>query len=267
MRPVNLIPPEDRRGDRAPLRSGPLSYILIGALGVVLLGVTLMVTTKNDVADKEAQVEQLTADLDAATAEAGDLAPYTEFAELRANREATIASLAQSRFDWERVMRELALVIPEDVTLTNLNGSAVENAEGSASTTEIGAPNLTITGCAASHTSVAVFVASLEDIDGVTRVGLARTEKAEEEVGSEATLGGSTLCGTAQTFDLSVAFDNAAVSSAAADAAAVPTTADTSQASAPVDPDAQTQTTENSLDEQTEKAKKAANVVPGVVKP
>ena len=120
-------------------------------------------------------------------------------------------------------MRELALVIPEDVTLTNLNGSAVENAEGSASTTEIGAPNLTITGCAASHTSVAMFVASLEDIDGVTRVGLARTEKAEEEVGSEATLGGSTLCGTAQTFDLSVAFDNAAVSSAAADAAAVPT--------------------------------------------
>ena len=31
MRPVNLIPPEDRRGDRAPLRAGSLSYVVVGA--------------------------------------------------------------------------------------------------------------------------------------------------------------------------------------------------------------------------------------------
>ncbi len=144
MRPVNLIPPEDRRGDKAPLRSGPLSYVVIGALALVLVAVLLMVTTSNDIADKEEQVAQLEADLETATAEAESLAPYAEFATLRVEREATIASLAQSRFDWERVMRELALVIPEDVTLTNINGSAFENAEGSASTTPIGAPNLTI---------------------------------------------------------------------------------------------------------------------------
>ena len=32
MRPVNLIPPEDRRGEQAPLRTGPLAYVLVGAL-------------------------------------------------------------------------------------------------------------------------------------------------------------------------------------------------------------------------------------------
>ncbi|HYH60865.1 MAG TPA: PilN domain-containing protein [Solirubrobacterales bacterium] len=266
MRPVNLIPPEDRRGDRAPLRSGPLSYVIVGALAVVLLAVTLLVTTKNGIADKESQVEQLNADLDAATAEAGNLAPFTEFAALRTDREATIASLAQSRFDWERVMRELAVVIPEDVTLTNLNGSAVVNAEGSASTAEIGAPNLTISGCASDHTAVATFVAALEDIDGVTRVGLARTETPEGEAGSDSTLGGSTLCGSANTFDLSVAFDNAAVSPAAADAAAPPAAPAAQQVS--VDPDAQSQAgQENSQEEQTSKAKKAANLVPGSVTP
>jgi len=264
MRPVNLIPPEDRRGDRAPLRSGPRSYIIVGALGVVILAVKLLLTTKNGIADKEAQVDQLNSDLDAATAEAGDLAPFTEFAELRTSREATIASLAQSRFDWERVMRELAVVIPEDVTLTNLNGSAVGNAEGSAATAEIGAPNLTITGCASSHTAVATFVAALEDIDGVTRVGLSRTESPEGEAGSDSTLGGSTLCGSANTFDVSVAFDNAAVSAAAADAAAVPATETVTQQVA-VDPDAQAQ--DNSQEEQTAKARKAANVVPGAVTP
>ena len=262
MRPVNLIPPEDRRGDKAPLRSGPLSYIVIGALAVVLLGALLMVTTSNDISDKQGQVDQLEADLQAATAEAERLAPYSEFASLRLQRESTIASLAQSRFDWERVMRELALVIPEDVTLTNLNGSAFANAEGSASLPPIDAPNLTLSGCAATHESVARFIAALEDIDGVTRVGLARSEAVEGGAGSGG-LGDSTLCGDANTFDLSVAFDNATVSAEAAEAASVQTT----PASAESVPETPSQTAENSAADQTQKAKKAAEIVPGVVTP
>lgn len=271
MRPVNLIPPEDRRGDHAPLRSGPLSYVVVGALAVVLLAVTMLVTTSNNIADGEAEVDQLEADLESATVEAGDLAPFTEFAQLRSTREATIASLAQSRFDWERVMRELALIIPEDVTLTNLNGSAVANADGSIATEEIGAPNLTVSGCAASHDSVAKFVATLEDIDGVTRVGLARTEAVEQEAGSASTVGGSDLCGDANTFDVSIAFDNAAVSPAAADAAAAPVPGAPPAAASsapPVDLDTQSQATQgNTLEEQTQKAKKSTNLVPGAVTP
>ena len=264
MRPVNLIPPEDRRGDKAPLRSGPLSYIVIGALVLALVGVLLVVNTSNDIADKEDQVAQLEADLEAATLEAQRLAPYSEFATLREQREATIASLAQSRFDWERVMRELALVIPEDVTLTNLNGSAFENAEGSASTAPIGAPNLTISGCAASHESVARFVASLEDIDGVTRVGLARTEAVAQQGGATgASVGDSTLCGDANTFDLSVAFDNASVSAEAAEAASVETTP-VSEEPVPEDP---SEASKASAAKQTEESKEAAGIVPGVSTP
>jgi len=240
--------------------------MVIGALAVVLLGVTMLVMASNDVADKEAQVEQLEADRDAATAEAQRLVPFAEFASLREEREATLASLAQSRFDWERVMRELALIIPKEVTLTNLNGSATVNAEGSVATTEIGAPNLTASGCATSHSAVAEFVAALEDIDGVTRVGLARTEAVEKTTGAGSGTDGSSICGLAHTFDLSIAFDNAVVSAVAADAAAVPVTAPSATPAA--DPAAQSQTTQqNSQAEQTEKAKKAANVVPGAVTP
>ena len=32
MRPVNLIPPEERRGERAPMRTGPLSYVVVAVL-------------------------------------------------------------------------------------------------------------------------------------------------------------------------------------------------------------------------------------------
>ena len=259
MRPVNLIPPEDRRGTRAPLRSGPLSYVIVGALAVVLLGVTLMVTTSNDIAERNAEVDQLEADLEAATAEAERLAAFTRFATLRTQRESTLASLAQSRFDWERVMRELALIIPEEVTLTDLNGSAVTNAEGSSSPVEIGAPNLAISGCASSHSAVAEFLAALEDIDGVTRVGVGRSEVSGQESGGES------VCGSANTFDLSVAFDGATVSAEAAAASAVNPSPETAP---PADAEGAepTQTAAASQAEQTEKAQSAAGI-PGQVTP
>ena len=43
---------------------------------------------------------------------------------MQEQRAATIASLADSRFDWQRVMHELALILPGDVWLTNLSGTA-----------------------------------------------------------------------------------------------------------------------------------------------
>ena len=61
MRPVNLIPAEERRGERAPLRSGPLAYIVVGALVAALLGVTALVLTGNQIADRKAEVAQLEA--------------------------------------------------------------------------------------------------------------------------------------------------------------------------------------------------------------
>ena len=36
MRPVNLIPIEQRHGERAPMRGGPLAYVVIGALVAAL---------------------------------------------------------------------------------------------------------------------------------------------------------------------------------------------------------------------------------------
>ncbi len=42
---------------------------------------------------------------------------------MRDARVETVTSLAQSRFDWERVMRELSLVLPGTVWLTNVTGT------------------------------------------------------------------------------------------------------------------------------------------------
>ncbi len=124
MRPVNLIPPESRRGQHAPLRSGPLPYIAIGALVAVLIGVTALVLTGNQISERKADVTRLEAEDQVAEARVEKLAAFTQFRTMREQRIATVTSLADSRFDWQRVMRELALIVPRNAWLIELSATA-----------------------------------------------------------------------------------------------------------------------------------------------
>jgi Tfp pilus assembly protein PilN len=246
MRPVNLIPVEDRHGDNAPLRTGPLVYILLGALVLVLAGVSMLILTSNQVSDSKSELAQVTQEDAAAKARAESLASYSQFSALHAERVQTISSLAQSRFDWERVMRELSLILPADVWLTSLDASASSESEGSSGGGSLGGsisgPSLTISGCAAGLDGVAGFVTALKEIDGVTRVGLESSELADEEEGAGSVSGsssgsgggGSSDCRTRSfisKFNVVVAFDAAPVPSTEAEAAPISPT-EKSEASA-----------------------------------
>lgn len=180
MRPVNLIPREERRGEQAPLRSGPLAYVVVGVLVAVLVGVTALVLTNNEIAEHETEIAKLEREDAAATAKAERLAAYTQFQSLSEQRVATVASLADSRFDWERVMRELALVLPSDVWLVGLSASATPSSGGGGGGSGLrGAapgPALELSGCAKGQEGVAGFVTALKDIEGVTRVGVQSSE-------------------------------------------------------------------------------------------
>jgi Tfp pilus assembly protein PilN len=225
VRPVNLIPPEDRRGEHAPLRTGPLPYVVLGGLVALLAAITALVMVGNQIAEREGEVAKLEREDAQAAAKAGRLAAYTEFRAMSEQRVATVSELADSRFDWERVMRELALVLPSDVWLVGLTATAapgvsVEGAGGGESSGMRGAapgPALELSGCADGQQSVAGFVTALEDIDGVTRVGVQSSELPEEkedrgsEGGSDS---GSDECRTRQfiaKFEIVVAFDAAPV--------------------------------------------------------
>src|SRR5688572_25674704 len=122
MRPINLIPQDDQ-GGRGPARAGSLSYVVLGALVAILLAVTVMVLINNRISDAKAEVAALEQQRDAAQARADSLAAFAEFSAMKEERTATVMTLAQSRFDWERVLRELALILPEDVWLVELEGT------------------------------------------------------------------------------------------------------------------------------------------------
>jgi Tfp pilus assembly protein PilN len=238
MRPLNLIPPEQRRGDQAPLRSGPLAYILVGALIAVLAGVTALVLTNNAISERESEAARLEVEDARESARAERLAAYVQFRDLSEQRVGTVASLANSRFDWERVMRELALILPRDAWLVSLSATAapgvgVEGGGGGGGLRgSAPGPALELTGCATGQEAVASFVTTLKDIDGATRVGVQSSELPEKGNGGESGGGGGGSesggdeCRTREfiaKFEIVVAFD----------AAPVPVSASTSEA-APV---------------------------------
>jgi|SRR5881394_134601 len=226
MRPVNLIPAEDRRGEQAPLRTGPLAYIVLGALVAALVGVAMLVLTGNQISERKKEVTTLEREDAAAAAQAAKLASYTQFRDLSERQVATVQSLADSRFDWERILRELSLILPSDVALTELNASGAggEGAEsGGAAIAGIAGPSLTMTGCAAGYKGVARFVTALKDIDGVTRVGV---QSSDETAGSSGS--GEADCGGANAtveFALVVAFDAAPVPAPEGEAGVAPESA------------------------------------------
>jgi Tfp pilus assembly protein PilN len=220
MRPVNLIPSEDRPGGRRPMRGGPLAYVIVGALAAAVIGVAVLAVTGNQISDSKAEVATLEEETAAVEARAQALDAYTQFHNLREQRLATVSSLADSRFDWQRVMRELAIVLPGNVWLTNLTGTAspgvsIDGAASVALRSSAPGPALEINGCATSQDAVAGFVQALEQIDGVTRVGVQTSGLGEDGgSGSGGATSGSSTCQTRAfiaEFQIVAAFDAAPV--------------------------------------------------------
>jgi len=263
VRPVNLIPPEDRRGDAAPLRTGPAAYVLIGVAALALLTVTVLVMTGNSIKDRQAELESLEAREQTATAAAAALTPYTQFASMATARDLTVTSLAQSRFDWERVLRELSLVLPDGVWVTKVQASSGAGAGSEASGSSplaagVTGPILSLNGCATGQKAVAELAAALHDIDGVTRVGVGSSQLGGGDAGTNS----SDECQTEtiSKFDVVAAFD--AVQSAAATTTPDAETPATDPATA--DAIAEQQAAKDSAAKQTDRARNATGLVPGV---
>jgi Tfp pilus assembly protein PilN len=271
MRPVNLIPPDERRGDAAPLRTGSLIYVLVGGLAVLLLGIVAVALTSKQISDRATQKASLERELQRETARANSLAAFASFRAVQEQRAATVSSLAQSRFDWQRVLHELALVLPSGVHVSTLAGTVspevqVEGSGDVSLRSSIEGPALEITGCAPGQDAVAGFVASLEDIDGVTRVGLDSSEIDSTESGSGASGSACNAGPRTANFKVVLAFDAVPTPGTATEAPSVPPSVDTgsgSDASQVADGQRDEAVARASTRVTTSKAQKAKSLLPG----
>lgn len=199
MRPVNLLPENLRPRDRRQGGSGG-AYAVLAVLGVLLIGVVLYVVTANQVTSRKAETEELRAETYAAEQRAGALARFGSFQEMKEIRVASVALLAAGRFDWERMARELARVLPKGVWLTELKatatgkeavsggGSSSGSSSSSSSSSSSGAaapdeqvPSLTLIGCAPSQEAVAEAMVRLRRLHQAQEVSLKRSERGEDQ--------------------------------------------------------------------------------------
>lgn len=179
MKAVNLIPLDERRGADAPSRSGGAVYGVLGILGVLAVAATLYGLALRNADQQQAELERLTAGTTQAETKAAALAPYSKFQKVAAEREQTVLTITDQRFDWGPALREIARVVPDEVDLSTLTGSRGGDASATASAVPGATPQFQLVGCAASQSDVALLLARLRAIDGVERVRLDTSAKSE----------------------------------------------------------------------------------------
>jgi Tfp pilus assembly protein PilN len=183
MRAVNLIPDGSRSGG-APTRSsssGIGAYLVLGALGALVVFVSLLTVTNKQIDSRTDKLAKANAEAQVAEKRATAAAPYQQFAELARSRKATVTSLSATRFDWAHGLREIARVVPDDVWLIALNGSSGASAAAPGPETSAApAPRFELDGCTRSQAKVARLMARLRAVDGVRSVELKESTKPEE---------------------------------------------------------------------------------------
>ena len=250
MRAVNLLPPDLQSGPKGPApavptgveNSGAGAFVVLGVLAFAVLAMAAYVLAGNTVKDRKAELAAATAKAAGVTRQVNALKPYADFESVANARVQTVKDLANSRFDWEQALRDLSRAVPSDVTIASLKGD-LGSTEGAASggsiRAAITAPAITITGCTYTQTKVAELMARMRNIDGVTRVSLAKSDKEATVAGATADRRAPTAtgyCGAndVPSFELVVFFEGAKAASTAptpgAAAAAPATTTSTTPA-------------------------------------
>jgi Tfp pilus assembly protein PilN len=190
MRAVNLLPRDDRR------RGGPsiptaVAAIAIGGFTLVaaVLGL-LFVSAHGTVKSRRVELAQKQRELAAIPVPAQSQVQQQDA--LVADKQARVTALNAAlsrRIAWDRVLREFALVLPDDVWLQNLSATAptpatttaVAAAASSSPTSSAlgGQLGFTIEGYTYSHDAVARLLTRLSVIPDLQQVQLVTSEQAK----------------------------------------------------------------------------------------
>jgi hypothetical protein len=210
MKAVNLIPSEQRRARPSGEQSGS-AYAVLGVLVVLLALAVAYVMTSNSVNDNKTKAEKAKQQADALEAQASNLDAFTDFSTIKQQRLEAVKTAAETRFDWERLMREISRVMPDgswlQTTEASVEGDTSEAATAPATanpaeaTTGPVSPTATFVGCTPKQSEVAKILVRLRSMHRVTDVEL--NESLQEQGVSDVTVDS---CGPLYKFDVTVTF-------------------------------------------------------------
>jgi Fimbrial assembly protein (PilN) len=212
MRPVNLLPPEYRA--KVASGDGRSGYIALGVLGVVLVMLLGWVLTGNSLNSKKSKLAEVNHEIARDKAEAGSQSAFGDFHDIEQTRISSVTTLAGDRFDWERLVREVSLVLPAGTSLTEMNASKGPQAEGASSSatpsatptptdaSAAGLPSLHLVGCAAKQNTVATMLVRLRQMHGVDDVELGESsEQVPESEGGGSSAPSDSASGSGSSSD------------------------------------------------------------------
>jgi Tfp pilus assembly protein PilN len=201
MKPVNLLPESQRRRSSG---DGKSAYAVLAVLGLLLAMTGLYVVTANQVTTRTDAAASASAEADAQEAKVASLGAFGDFAQVKQTRVASVRQLAVQRFDWERLMLEMARVLPAKGWLqaaeASVDGELDESADEVADEVA-GGPMAKLTGCLPGQADVADLMLRLRRMYRVEDVTL--TESTLEDEKSAPTIDS---CGRYYKFDVGVTF-------------------------------------------------------------
>jgi Tfp pilus assembly protein PilN len=181
MRAVNLLPRDDqtrstRKQNVPALISTALIVLVTGLIGLTYL------SSKSTAQSKEFELEGARAELALLPSVADIQAKDAPRRTLKSEHDARVTALSSAlirRIAWDRILREISLVLPNDVWLRTMSATSPTPASGaSPAATPPGLPPslMTIEGSTYSHDAVARLITRLSVIPDLKNVWLTKSE-------------------------------------------------------------------------------------------
>ena len=191
MRAVNLLPKDSARRTGPPVPTAVAATVIGGLVLVSLMISVLLLSAHGKVKSRELELAQKQAELAAIPVPAQSRLQQQDA--LVADKSARVAALnaaLSKRIAWDRVLREFALVLPDDVWLLSLSATAPSSAAatpvaGTSSTSSSSTPTLggqlgfSIEGYTYSHDAVARLLTRLAIVPDLQQVQLISSQQAK----------------------------------------------------------------------------------------
>jgi Tfp pilus assembly protein PilN len=167
MRAVNLLPRDEAKRSFAAKRGVVFGGVGGAALATVVLG-SMMMSAGGAANSKQEELDGLRAQIAAIpTVHVIDTSREDALAAEKGARVGALSAALAGRVAWDRVLRQVSLVLPEDVWLTNLSAAAPDATEAVAA-----GSGFTLTGATYSQNGVARFLSRLAVIPDLANVRL-----------------------------------------------------------------------------------------------
>ena len=167
MRAVNLLPRDEAKRSFEAKRGVVFGGVGGAALATAVLA-SMVISAGGAASSKQAELDGLRAQIAAIpVVPVVDTSREDAIAAEKSARVTALSAALAGRVAWDRVLRQVSLVLPEDVWLTNLSAAAPDAAQAA-----LGGSGFTLTGATYSQNGVARFLSRLAVVPDLANVRL-----------------------------------------------------------------------------------------------